>query len=139
MIALDWALFISAFLSATLLPGSSEALLLLRLNEGQAASGLVMSATVGNLLGSLLTYAMGRGGNLLLHRRWLRIDDTALRRAERWFDRWGRPTLLLAWLPVVGDPLCLLAGILRVHPGWFVLLVGCGKFARYALLAWLAG
>jgi len=133
----DWALFASAFLSATLLPGSSEALLLLRLNEGGDAVSLVLSATAGNLLGSLLTYAMGRGGNVLLHRRWLRIDEQALARAERWFGRWGLPTLLLAWLPVVGDPLCLLAGVLRLHPAWFVVLVGCGKLARYAALAWL--
>ena len=133
----DWALFGSAFLSATLLPGSSEALMLLRLSEGVDPAGLVVSATAGNLLGSLLTYLMGRGGNLLLHRRWLRIEEAALERAERWFGRWGTPSLLLAWLPVVGDPLCLLAGMLRVHPAWFVALVGTGKFARYAALAWI--
>lgn len=134
----DWTLFASAFLSATLLPGSSEALLLLRLHEGAEPIGLVLYATAGNLLGSLLTYLMGRGGNVLLHRRWLRIDEVSLQRAERWFARWGLPTLLLAWLPVVGDPLCLLAGILRVRTAWFVVLVGLGKFARYAVLAWLA-
>jgi len=133
----DWTLFVSAFLSATLLPGSSEALLLLRLGDGVDPVSLVLCATAGNLLGSLLTYAMGRGGNVLLHRRWLRIDETQVQRAEQWFGRWGLPTLLLAWLPVVGDPLCLLAGILRVPPVWFVLLVGIGKFARYAALAWL--
>ena len=134
----DWALFVSAFLSATLLPGSSEALLLLRLHQGGDALPLVLWATTGNLLGSLLTYLMGRGGNALLHRRWLRIEEHALQRAERWFGRWGLPSLLLAWLPVVGDPLCLLAGVLRVHPAWFVLLVGIGKLGRYAILAWLA-
>ena len=133
----DWPLFVSAFLSATLLPGSSEALLLLRLNEGAGAIGLVLSATAGTLLGSLLTYAMGLGGNHVLHRRWLRMDQADLARAERWFGRWGTPTLLLAWLPVVGDPLCLLAGILRVRWWWFVLLVGLGKFARYTALVWL--
>ena len=135
--AFDWALFASAFLSATLLPGSSEALLLLRLNEGVAPGGLVLSATAGNLLGSLLTYFMGRGGNALLHRCWFRIDQNDLARAEHWFGRWGTPALLLAWLPVIGDPLCLLAGILRVRLLWFVLLVGLGKVARYAALAWL--
>lgn len=133
----DWALFASAFLSATLLPGSSEALLLLRLNEGVDPGELVLTATAGNLLGSLLTYFMGRGGNALLHRRWFRIDKNDLARAEHWFGRWGTPALLLAWLPVIGDPLCLLAGILRVRLLWFVLLVGLGKVARYAALAWL--
>lgn len=135
---MDWSLFLSAFLSATLLPGSSEVLMLLRLREGGDALSLVLSATAGNLAGSLVTYAMGRGGNAMLHRRWLRIDEVALQRAERWFARWGLPALLLAWLPLVGDPLCLLAGLLRIGLGWFVLLVGLGKLARYAVLAWLA-
>ena len=133
---MDWPLFVSAFLSATLLPGSSEAMLLLRLQDAPDVLWPVAVATAGNLAGSLLTYALGLGGNQFLHRaRWLRIDARDLARAERWFGRWGRSSLLLAWLPVVGDPLCLLAGLLRV--GWvpFVLLVGAGKLARYALIA----
>ena len=69
---MDWTLFGSAFLSATLLPGSSEALLLVSLREGQAWLPLVLVATAGNLLGSLVTFGMGRAGNLVLHRRWLR-------------------------------------------------------------------
>lgn len=135
---MDWSLFFSALLSATLLPGGSEALLLYRLSEGGEALWLVASATTGNLLGSLITYAMGRGGNVVLHRRWLRIDEAQVARAERWFDRWGKPSLLLAWLPVVGDPLCLVAGLLRAPLAWFVVLVGVGKLSRYAFLAWLA-
>jgi membrane protein YqaA with SNARE-associated domain len=133
---MDWALFFSALLSATLLPGSSEALLLLRLSESDAWLAAVLTATAGNLLGSLITYAMGRGGNSLLHRRWLRIDAHDLERAEHWFNRWGIAVLLLAWLPVIGDPLCLLAGLLRVDMARFVILVGLGKLARYAFLAW---
>lgn len=134
---MDWTLFTSAFLSATLLPGSSEALLLLRLDGGQPWLPLVMTATAGNLLGSLLTFGIGRAGNLVMHKRWLRIDERDLARAEGWFRRWGLPSLLLAWLPVVGDPLCLVAGLLRVHPLPFVVLVAIGKFARYGFLAWL--
>ena len=133
---LDWTLFTSALLSATLLPGSSEALLLYRLGEGGGALMPVLSATAGNLLGSLVTYAMGRAGNTMLHRRWLRIDENDLARAESGFNRWGLPVLLLAWLPVIGDPLCLFAGLLRVDPVRFVILVGLGKLARYAFLAW---
>ena len=110
---------------------------MLKLTQDADASQLVLSATAGNLLGSLLTYAMGRGGNELVRRHWLRIDDQALQRAERGFSRWGLPTLLLAWLPIIGDPLCLLAGMLRVRLAWFLLLVGVGKFSRYAALAWL--
>ncbi len=136
---MDWPLFLSALLSATLLPGGSEALLLYRLQQGGDTAWLVLSATVGNLLGSLLTYAMGRAGNAALHKRWLRIDEAQVRRAERWFARWGRPGLLFAWLPVVGDPLCLVAGLLRVPLGWFVLLVGAGKLGRYVFIAWVSG
>ena len=133
---MDWSLFASALLSATLLPGSSEALLLYRLGEGGGVLMPVLSAAAGNLLGSLVTYVMGRAGNTLLHRRWLRVDEKDLARAEAWFKRWGLPVLLLAWLPVIGDPLCLFAGLLRVEPLRFVILVGLGKLARYAFLAW---
>ena len=134
---MDSTLFISAFLSATLLPGSSEALLLLRLHSGGQWLPLVLTATAGNLLGSLVTYAIGLGGNSLLHSRWLGIGERDLRRAEGWFARWGLPSLLLAWLPVIGDPLCLLAGLLKVRLVPFLVLVGIGKFGRYAALAWL--
>jgi membrane protein YqaA with SNARE-associated domain len=133
---MDWPLFLSALLSATLLPGSSEALLLYRLYEGADPAMLVAVATAGNLIGSLITYGLGRAGNAALHQRWLRIDEQQVARAEHWFDRWGRPSLLLAWLPVVGDPLCLVAGLLRASLPWFLLLVGIGKLARYAFLAW---
>ncbi|MEN8129271.1 MAG: YqaA family protein [Pseudomonadota bacterium] len=134
---MDWPLFISALLSATLLPGSSEALLLYKLSEGGEALTMILNASAGNLLGSLITYAMGRAGNAALHRRWLRIDQQDLARAEVWFTRWGLPSLLLAWLPVIGDPLCLFAGLLRVSLVWFVFLVGTGKLARYAFLVWV--
>jgi len=134
---MDWPLFTSAFLSATLLPGSSEALLLFRLNQGGAWLPLVLIATAGNLLGSLFTYGLGRAGNIALHSRFLRIDEDDVRRAEMWFGRWGQPSLLLAWLPVIGDPLCLVAGLVRVGPVVFLILVGLGKLARYAFLAWV--
>lgn len=134
---MDWSLFISALLSATLLPGSSEALLLYKLSEGGAVFTGVLSASAGNLMGSIITYSLGRAGNIALHRRWLRIDEHDMTRAEAWFRRWGLYSLLLAWLPVVGDPLCLFAGLLRVGLLWFVILVGVGKLARYAFLAWI--
>ena len=132
---IDWGLFSAALLSSTLLPGGSEALLLLRLADGGPAVPLVLTATVRNVLGRLLTYLIGRAGHQLLLSRWLRIDASDLQRAERGFSCWGRPVLLFAWLPIIGDPLCLLAGILRVSVGSFLLLVGVGKLARYALIA----
>jgi membrane protein YqaA with SNARE-associated domain len=135
---MDWPLFLSAFLSATLLPGSSEAVLMLRLSGGGDPWPPVAVATAGNLLGSLVTYGIGRAGNRAVRAwRWLGVNEAGLARAERWFGRWGRPGLLLAWLPVVGDPLCLLAGLMRVELAIFVLLVGSGKALRYAALAWM--
>ena len=133
---MDWSLFFSALISSTLLPGGSEALLMYRLHAGGDPLWLVLVATTGNVLGSLITYGMGRLGNEALHRRWLRMDAADVARAERWFARFGQPALLFAWLPVVGDPLCLVAGLLRCRAALFLLLVGIGKLARYAFLAW---
>ena len=134
---MDWTLFFSALLSATLLPGSSEALLVYKLSEQQAALPLLISATSGNLLGSIVTYAMGVFGNTLMHKRWLGIDEKALLKAESNYQRWGVYSLLLAWLPIIGDPLCLLAGLMRVNLAAFVLLAGIGKLARYSVLVYL--
>ena len=75
IMAMDWPLFFSALISSTLFPGGSEALLLYRLHEGGNAYTLVMIATIGNVLGSLITYAMGRLGSELIHKKWLRMDD----------------------------------------------------------------
>ncbi len=136
---MDWSLFLSALASSTLLPGGSEGLLLYRLHEGGDPWTLVAVATAGNVLGSLITYALGRAGNAAVHRRWLRMDEQAVARAERGFARFGQPALLFAWLPVVGDPLCLVAGLLRSPLPSFVVLVSLGKGARYAALAWTFG
>jgi len=132
---MDWTLFFSALISSTLFPGGSEALLLYRLNEGGDTLALVLIATVGNVLGSLITYAMGRLGNEAIHKRWLRISEQQTARAEIWFAKFGKPALLLAWLPVVGDPLCLAAGLLRCNILSFLVLVSIGKLLRYAVFA----
>ena len=133
---MDWTLFISALISSTLFPGGSEAVLLVQLKEGGDPMAIVIIATVGNVIGSLITYAMGRLGNEAIHKRWLCMDEAKVARAEIWFTKYGTPSLLLAWLPVVGDPLCLVAGLLRSHVGLFLVLVTIGKAARYAFIAW---
>ncbi len=133
---MDWALFGSALLSSTLFPGGSEALLLYRLHQGDEPVASVLTATAGNVLGSLITYGMGRFGRQAVQRR-SQKPNRHITRAEHWFNRFGRPSLLLAWLPVVGDPLCLVAGVLRVSVVSFLLLVTLGKLARYAALAWM--
>ncbi len=138
---MDWALFFAALVSATLFPGGSEALLLYKLHAGGAPLLLLLTATAGNVLGSLITYAMGRLGNAALHRdtvsRWLRMSAASVARAEAWFKRYGKAALLFAWLPVVGDPLCLVAGLLRFPLLIFLLLVTLGKLVRYGFLIWV--
>lgn len=131
---MDWTLFGAALLSATLFPGGSEALLLYRLHHGASPVATVATATAGNVLGSLITYAMGRLGRRAAGRS--ERAERGLALAERGFARFGRPALLFAWLPVIGDPLCLVAGILRIGVVSFLVLVTLGKLARYAALAW---
>ncbi|MDX8388432.1 MAG: YqaA family protein [Ghiorsea sp.] len=133
---LDWALFASALISSTLFPGGSEALLLFRLENNQHVLMLVLMATFGNVLGSIITYGMGRYGLKLSH-RWLQTPEEKLKRAEHQFNRFGKIVLLFAWLPIIGDPLCLVAGILRYHFLWFVVFITLGKLARYTFIVWL--
>ncbi|MDX8381562.1 MAG: YqaA family protein [Ghiorsea sp.] len=133
----DWALFISALISSTLFPGGSEALLLYKLQEEtQNPYLLVFIATCGNVLGSLMTYFMGKYGFQFSH-RWMAISTAKIQQAESYFKRFGTPALLLAWLPIIGDPLCFVAGSLRYPFIYFIMLVSVGKLTRYAVLAWV--
>jgi membrane protein YqaA with SNARE-associated domain len=130
------ALFASALLSATLLPFSSEAVLLgLLATEAGHPAALVAVATAGNVLGSLVNWAIGRFLSRFRDRRWFPTDAASYDRAVTWFRRYGVWTLLFAWVPFVGDPLTLVAGALRVDIRWFVPLVTIGKAARYLFLA----
>lgn len=128
-------MFLSAFLAATVLPVSSEAVLILTVSQGLDVSGIVAVATLGNVLGAMLNYAIGWKGNHWVLRRVLRISGASLAKAEARFQRYGAPAMLLAWMPVIGDPLTVVAGIFRLHFGVFVVLVTIGKFFRYLLLA----
>jgi membrane protein YqaA with SNARE-associated domain len=131
---MDWTLFGSALLSSTLFPGGSEALLLYRLHQGADPFSSVTTATAGNVLGSLITYGMGRFGRQAV-RRSSEKAERHVARAERWFVRFGRPSLLLAWLPVVGDALAVAAGWLRLNPWFSLAALAAGKLARYLLVA----
>lgn len=132
-------LFLAAFLAATLLPLSSEVVLVILLAQGLNPPLLIAIATLGNLLGALLNYSLGRGGACFL-RRWLPARPEAeTAKAEATYRKYGVVSLLFAWLPVVGDPLTVVAGALRVNLGLFLLLVGFGKLARYLVVGWVAG
>jgi len=132
------ALFIVSFLAATIVPLGSEWLLALQVAAGGTIATLVAVATIGNLLGALTTYWIGLQGGSWLIRRVLRISADQQGRAELFFSRYGAWSLLFSWLPVIGDPLCLMGGILRVSLARFTLLVAIGKVARYTFVAWLA-
>lgn len=127
-------LFFSAFLAATLLPFYSELLLVGLLASGYDPLGLWLWASMGNTLGGLLNWTLGR---YLLHfsdRDWFPFKRETLSRARHWFGRYGLWSLLFTWLPLVGDPLTFIAGVMRVRLALFALLCGLGKAARYAVL-----
>jgi len=128
-------LFLSAFLAATLLPFSSEAVLAtLTALDGGDALLLWALASAGNTLGALVNWALGRYCLHWRDRKWFPISPAALEKGHDLFGRWGVWSLLFAWLPVVGDPLTFAAGILRVNVWLFLGLVAFGKGARYAVV-----
>ncbi len=128
-------LFAASFLAATLLPLSSEVVLGLLLMQGLDPVTLVLVASLGNLLGALLNYVVGRGGAVFL-RRWIEPDAERNHRALALYKRYGTISLLFAWVPIIGDPLTVVAGILKVDLRLFLFLVGTGKLARYAAVGW---
>jgi membrane protein YqaA with SNARE-associated domain len=129
-----WGLGLSAFLAATILPISSELVLSSLLIAGENPITLLIIATACNVIGSLLNYITGRwGADTILH-RWLHLTPAQTTKAEYQFNRYGKLSLLLAWLPVIGDPLTFLAGILKVNIGLFLALVTIGKLGRYWIL-----
>ncbi|OHC25678.1 MAG: hypothetical protein A2Y50_10030 [Pseudomonadales bacterium RIFCSPLOWO2_12_59_9] len=129
-------LFVLALLAATLLPMQSEAgLVALLLTDSYSVSGLLLAAIAGNTLGSTINWWLGRSLSRFQQRRWFPVTPAQLQRAQHWYQRYGRWSLLLSWLPIVGDPLTLVAGVLREPLPSFLLLVLLAKSARYLLLA----
>lgn len=131
-----FGLFSAAFIAATFLPMQSEALLVaLMLGNQHTLVILLLVATAGNVLGSVVNWVLGRVALQFKHKRWFPANDAQLARAEVWYYRYGRWSLLVSWFPVVGDALTIMAGVLR-EPLWsFVAIVTVGKAARYIALA----
>ena len=130
------SLFAAALIAATILPAQSEALLVgLLLLGAQPAWLLVGVASVGNVLGSAVNWMLGRGVARFSDRRWFPVGPKALERAEGWYRRWGKWSLLLSWVPIVGDPITVAAGVLREPFAIFLLLVALAKTGRYVVLA----
>ena len=125
-----WAMFVVSFVAATIVPVSSEVLLvaLVRVHPEQLAEILAV-ATLGNTLGGMTTYALGRfvGGRV--------SAEQVTSRWAGWLRRFGAPALLLAWAPIFGDLLCGLAGWMRVSWWQALLWMALGKLVRYWVLA----
>ncbi len=131
------SLFLLSFCASTLLPLGSEWLLVALLLDGIDPTKSVLVATLGNSLGAATSYLIGRWGSDWLMAKVLRIDKSQQQRAEHWFNRFGSWALLFSWLPVVGDPLCLVSGSLKTPLLRFAILVTTGKGLRYASVALL--
>lgn len=128
-------LFLISFSAATLLPGGSEAaLLLLAAQDTYSTTLLLLVASTGNILGSLVNYTMGRYALRFQNRRWFPVSPAQLSKAQHWFTRWGQWSVLGAWLPIIGDPITVAAGVMRMNWLSFLFLVSISKTLRYAAL-----
>lgn len=139
MIAMPYFyLFCSALIAATILPLSSEALLSRLLYQHYSPLLLWLTATLGNTLGSCINWYLGKWCLHLQSKKWFPINTEQLARAQVRFQKYGLVSLLFAWVPIIGDPLTVLAGAMRVTFWKFLLLVSIGKGLRYAALIWVA-
>ena len=129
-------LFLSAFVSATLFALGSEALLIYDIKEGYNIYFLVIVATIGNSLGSLLNYFLGLKGEEYLVEKKL-INEKVILKSKSYFDKYGSISLLFSWLPIIGDPITFVAGILKYDLKKFIVLVVIAKLSRYLFIAYL--
>lgn len=127
-------LFLVSFLAATILPLSTELIVVLMPAMGFNIWLVGIFATLGNYLGALTMYYMGWYGTDFVLARYVTIEPDKLERAQDWFRRWGAPALLLSWVPFIGDPLCAVAGSLKMPFPIFTLWTIIGKGARYVVL-----
>jgi len=129
-------LFLAAFVAATILPAQSEAVL-----AGLLATGtyspvlLILVAGIGNVLGSVINWLLGRSVERFRNARWFPVSAKNLERTGRWYRKYGWWSLLLSWMPIIGDPLTVAAGIMREPFPRFLLVVTIAKFGRYIVLA----
>lgn len=132
------SLFAIAFLAATIFPAQSELMLAGFLASGQFDPWLlILTATLGNVLGSVVNWFIGRYIHRYRSRRWFPVSEAGLQRAERFYGRWGAWTLLLSWVPIIGDPITVIAGFLRVPLRLFVPVVLIAKAGRYVAISGL--
>jgi membrane protein YqaA with SNARE-associated domain len=134
------SLFIISFLAATILPFSSEltlAGLIIASNYDKLLLWIV--ASFGNVTGSAVNWALGFYSRNLTTKKWFPFKETQIEKSSQWFRKFGKWTLLFAWVPIIGDPLTLVAGLLRVRFLDFIILVAIGKVSRYLVVLYLIG
>jgi membrane protein YqaA with SNARE-associated domain len=129
-------LFLTAFLAGSIFPLQSEAALAgLIVTSGISPPVLIATATIGNVLGSTFNWFLGRSVEHYKGRRWFPVGPDMLERAQAWYGRYGRWSLLLSWVPVIGDPLTVIAGVMKEPLPTFILMVAAAKLARYLVVA----
>lgn len=131
-------LFASAFLSATLLPLQSEAVLVgLLLQEKYWVSILLLSASIGNILGSCVNWYLGIKIEQYKDRKWFPVSERQMLKAERIYQKYGYWSLLLSWVPIIGDPITLISGLLKEKFTRFLFMVSLAKIGRYLFVCWI--
>jgi membrane protein YqaA with SNARE-associated domain len=137
-LAAYFGLFSAALLAATILPAQSEAVLAMMIIANRyPLAALIGIASFGNVLGSVVNWMLGRGVEHYRNRRWFPVLAEKLDRAEGWYRRYGKWSLLASWDPIIGDPIAVIAGVLRVPFMTFLTLVSIAKAERYLVLAWV--
>lgn len=134
-----FGLFLSALAAATLLPGGSEAILLAVIAQGQHSVVLIIVvAASGNILGAAINYALGRSVDALKEKSWFPISPAKFAHYRSFYQRWGMYSLWLCWVPIIGDPLTAIAGVMGAPLGRFLVIVTLAKTLRYVVVAALA-
>ena len=132
------SLFIVSFLAATILPFSSEAILATYLlSETYNKFLLIFVASFGNILGSIFNWFLGIYFLKFQDKKWFPFTNTQIDRSSRWFKKYGKWSLLFAWVPIIGDPITFIAGTMRIRFLIFLLLVSFGKIMRYFFISLL--
>ena len=131
-------LFIISLLAATILPLSSEIVLTTMLLTNLFEKNiLLIVASSGNILGSIFNWYLGKKITIFQDRKWFPVSQEQLNKSQKYFQKYGLWSLLLAWVPVIGDPLTLLAGVLKVRFSIFFILVSVSKISRYIFIIYL--
>ena len=134
------SLFFISFLAATILPFSSELTLAGLISTSNYDNLLLLVfASFGNVLGSVFNWSLGFYSRNLSTKKWFPFKETQIERSSKWFSKFGKWSLLFAWVPIVGDPLTFVAGLLRVRFLDFIILVAIGKVSRYLIIFYLMG